>query len=367
MHTALSARTVDGEPPLFVGREHARGLLEGLVGGVHEVGSAAVIRSEAGMGKTALLQHIASRASVRALWVQGVESEAVLPFAAAADLLVPLRDFFDELPDVQRNALEISLALTTGTVMNPLAPCSAALGVLAAAAGKEPLLVLVDDFQWVDPPSQQLLLFIARRLEADRVVLLLAVRDGPGQPQTPIELPTIRLGGMSVAECGALIHQLGLEVSAQVLRDVVAQTGGNPLAIIETVRAARPEQLSSTNSGIDRAILGLSLEQTWSTVIVDLPEGTRTALLLLAASRSAHLADIGPPLAALGLSLDDLESAEQRGLVLVSGDGVQLLHPLLRSVILTRAPTATRLGVFRALAGATDGHLSAWYLAAATT
>src|SRR5262245_8086093 len=152
----------------LVGRVRERRLLEGLLKSVDGGGTATFLVGEAGVGKTALLAHVADvaskRAGMRVLRAHGKESEAVLAFAALADLLLPLREKFAELPHTQCQALEICLALSSGPDAGPLAACAGALGVLASAADDKPLALLVDDFQWIDPESQRILLFVARRL-----------------------------------------------------------------------------------------------------------------------------------------------------------------------------------------------------------
>jgi predicted ATPase len=153
----------------LVGRVRELRLLDGLIESV-EGGGSALIVGEAGVGKTALLTHVADvaskRAGLRVLKARGEESEAALAFATLADLLLPLREKFAELPQTQRLALEVYLALSSRPAAGPLAPCAGALRVLASAADEQPLAVLIDDFQWVDPESRQILLFTARRLEA---------------------------------------------------------------------------------------------------------------------------------------------------------------------------------------------------------
>lgn len=351
----------------FVGRERECRLLGGLVGGLATGGGAAVIRGEAGVGKTALLGQVAAGAPGRVLRVRGVESEAVLPFAAVADLLMPLRALFDHLPEVQREALEVSLALTPGSAVSPLAVCAGALSVLAAAGEQQPLLVLVDDFQWVDPSSQQVLLFMARRLSAEHVVLLLAVRDQPGNETATPSVPTLELAGLSVPECRALVDTLDTEVSPGVLRRIVEQTGGNPLAMIETVHAAAPEGLRGAGTEFAGPVLGPSLHRAWSGVIDEVPELTRLALFVVAAGQAATPAELVPVLATLGTSLADLVPAERMGLLQVSARAVELRHPLLRSVIVDRTPHITRLLVYQALAAHAEGPGRAWYLAASAT
>lgn len=162
-----SVQQLDGR---LVGRMRKRRLLDGLTESVEGGGSAALIVGEAGAGKMALLTHVADVASKRAglcaLKARGEESEAVLAFATLTDLLLPLREKFAELPRTQRQTLEVCLAPSSGPAADPLAACAGALGVLASAADEQPLAVLVDDFQWVDPESRKILLFTSRRLEA---------------------------------------------------------------------------------------------------------------------------------------------------------------------------------------------------------
>jgi energy-coupling factor transporter ATP-binding protein EcfA2 len=168
----------------LVGRATEQQALVDLIDSLDSAGSAAMLVGEAGMGKTALLTYLAAvaaaRTGTRVIWLRGEESGTVLAFAAAADLLLPLRPHFDRLPEVQRFALEACLALSGAGPCGPLAACAGALGVLAAAAEQNPLIILIDDFQWIDLESQRILLFIARRVTAESIVMVIAVRDEPG-------------------------------------------------------------------------------------------------------------------------------------------------------------------------------------------
>jgi DNA-binding CsgD family transcriptional regulator len=221
---------------VFVGREHQCQLVRQSLDGQRPDGSpAALIAGEAGIGKTALLEQYGSTTAGQVRWIRGVESEAVLPFAAIADLLGPLRRYFDLVPDVQREALEAALALRSGA-SSPLYACAGAVTVLAAAGAQQRLLIMVDDLQWVDLESRQILLFVARRLSGERVGMLFATRDQPASQAPVTGLYTVRLAGMPAQEIRELVDSLGLDVSDAVLREIVDQTGGNPLAVIETLR-----------------------------------------------------------------------------------------------------------------------------------
>jgi DNA-binding CsgD family transcriptional regulator/tetratricopeptide (TPR) repeat protein len=351
----------------LVGRVRERRLLEGLLESVDGGGAAAAVVGEAGVGKTAMLAHVAdvaSRGGMRVMRARGEESEAVLAFAALADLLLPLREKFGELPQAQRQALEVCLALSSGPAAGPLAACAGALGVLASAADDKPLAVLVDDFQWVDPESQRILLFAARRLATEPIVMILAARDGPGAEVPTYGLPTLKIGGLSVAECAELARRLSIDISGPVLRSLVGQTGGNPLAVLENLAGA-----DNGMGGVEprRLTLAASLERAWSRAFEELPDDTRHALYVIAIDGVSGGRHIAAALRTLRLSLGSLAPAERRGLLQTVDGEIQLRHPLLRSVIIARTPLATRVAAYTALAKAADGYLRTWYLAAAAT
>ena len=356
-----------GSAPPLVGRVRERRLLDGLVESVEGGGAAVVIEGEAGIGKTALLTYVADVASKRGMRVLracGEESEAVLAFAALADLLRPLRKHFAGLPQTQRQALEVCLALSGGPSAGPLAACAGALGVLASVADGQPLAVLVDDLQWIDPESQQVLLFAARRLAAERIVMFLAVRDEPGTQSPGRGLPALRIGGLSVTECAELARDLGADISGPALRSLVKHTGGNPLAVLENLAGAADE-MGASEAGLLR--LGASLENAWGRVFEELPEETRLALFVIATNSVSGGRHVEAALGTLRLPLSSLVAAEHRGLVRTVDGQIQLRHPLMRPVVLGRTPLWARAAACQALAAAARGHLRAWYLAAAAT
>ena len=358
------AQRLDGR---LVGRARERRLLDGLVESVEGGGVAVVIAGEAGVGKTALLTHVAdvaSRRGLRVLAARGEESEAVLAFATLTDLLVPLREKFRELPSAQRQALEVCLALSSEPAAGPLAACAGALGVLASAADEQPLAVLVDDFQWVDPESRQVLLFAARRLAAEHIVMMLAVRDEPGAQPHGRSPPILRIGGLSITECAELAREQGAAISGPALRSLVELTDGNPLAVLENLAGAT-EGLGAFEPG--RLTLGMVLENAWGRVFDDLPEDTRHALFVVATDAASGGHYVEAALDALRLSLGSLALAERRGLVRTADGQIQLRHPLMRPVVMGRTPLWARAAACRALAAVAGGHLRAWYLAAAAT
>lgn len=355
-----------GPTPALVGRERELRLLAGLAASASGGGGGVVLAGEPGIGRTSLLRRVAHEwTGGRTVWVRGSEAETGLPYAGLADLLVPLQPYFEQLPDVQREALETSLALRSGPPVGPLAVCAAALGVLSAAGAESPVLLLVDDLQWVDPASQQVLLFVARRLGAERVLMVCAVCDRPSPPELPPDLPVLRVGGLEVAACRALVAARGIDVCEHVLDRLVRRCGGNPTVLLESL-ATRPAG-ARCHVGPADVTLGANLHRAWNRVLAALPEPTRVALYVLAAGQQEAPAALEPVLAGLGRSLADLAPAEQADLISVREGVPGLAHPLLRSAVAAGTPLGVRVAVHRALAEHVRGPDRAWHLAAAAT
>jgi DNA-binding CsgD family transcriptional regulator len=236
--------------------------------------------------------------------------------------------------------------------------------VLAAAGEQEPLLVVVDDAQWLDAESRQLLVFVARRLLTEQVGMLMAFRDDPGALSPAHDLPVLALGGLSEAECRELAAARGLAVDDRAVARAARATGGNPLALLETLlhQPKHPPALA----GPEQITVGATVDRAWRLVLDRLPERTRQALFLLAAARPTGLAPLPALLDAVGLSLDDVAPAERDGLVVVDVTGAALRHPLLRQVLVNATPLAVRSRIYLALAGAATAEQRAWYLSLAT-
>ncbi|MCL6736325.1 LuxR C-terminal-related transcriptional regulator [Streptomyces neyagawaensis] len=357
-------------------------------------GAALLLWGEPGIGKTALLDYAAERATAGTsgsapatlLRARGIETETVLPFATLGDLLVPYSSLFRELPGAQRAALESCLALggdPADPPGNPYAACMGALNVLAALGDERPVVVLVDDLHWVDPSSQRVLLFIARRLSSERVALALGSREDHGESGPRRSIPAVQVGGLTAEECaellagtragagGAGIRAAGDAVrrpgvAPSVLVDLVQISGGNPLALREIASGLTEEQARGERPLLDPPSLGSHLERAWATRIDALPEPARRALVVLAAGRSTAAGPLRKALEAAGLSLDALAPAEEDGLITATADGLDFHHPVLRALVLGRAPLALRYAAFQALAEVSTGPLHAWYRASAT-
>ncbi|WP_462186967.1 ATP-binding protein, partial [Frankia sp. CcWB2] len=370
-----------GMHPL-VGREKECRLLDGLLAAVAQRGSALVLRGEPGVGKTALLRYAARMASTRAatarvLQLRGVESESTLPFAALADLVLPLREHLPDLPDAQRVALRVCLALAEGVSTSPYAACAGTLNVLAAAGDRHPLVVLVDDLQWVDPPSQQALLFVARRLAVERVAMVMTVRSDTADLCERSGLPCMEVAGLSTEACGELIREHGYRMAPHVLGDLVRRIAGNPSALLETAASLGEAQLLGQEPLGELPPPGRQLERAWSDRLDGLPERTRQALVVLAASRTTSVGALARAVTAAALTLADLDAAHDAGLVRVAaadggvggGDGVdatlEFAHPMLGPFVLRHAALSARMRAYQALAEVSHGDARVWYLAAA--
>ncbi|HEY1002710.1 MAG TPA: AAA family ATPase, partial [Streptosporangiaceae bacterium] len=355
---------------MLVGRDAERAGITALLEAARgSCGGALVIRGVAGSGKSALLADTAAAAAdMTVLRTQGVESESPLAFAALQRLLRPLRKGVGGLPAPQRAALQAAFGEVEGEGDRFLAFLGT-LSLLADAAEEHPVLVIADDAHWLDEASAAALLFVTRRLQAERVALLFAARDGDASGFDAGELPCLTLGGLSGEAAGQLLRRRAPEdVDAAVRDRLVAATGGNPLALGElsevlsadqlSGRAPLPEQLPLTG-GVERAFLDRYRR---------LPEAAQRFLLVAAADDTARLPVVRDAAGHLDAGDDALDAVEQAGLLRVDGDVLTLYHPLVRSAVYRAATSAQRRAAHLALAGALDGDADrrAWHLAAAS-
>ncbi|MFF2040487.1 ATP-binding protein [Kitasatospora sp. NPDC058170] len=354
------------------GRQAERDRIEQLLADARQGTSGVLlVHGEAGIGKTALLDHAAERAQgVRVLRVEGIESEMELAFGGLHQLFLPVLDLVDALPQPQAAAMRAVFGLTGDGVRDRFTVGLAVLTLLSEAATDGPLLCLVDDAQWLDQPSVDMLTFAARRLRAEGVVMLFAVRDGaPGA--TVKGLPGLLVEGLDPAAAAELLPGLPPYVADRVIEEA----GGNPLALIELSAALTPAQragrlgplaLPEAAAGLPSRIRDGFLEQ-----IRRLPEAAQAVLLVAAADDTGDLALVLRAAEPLGGTVEDLEPAERSGFLLLSGAAVRFRHPLVRYAAYQGAPLARRIAAHRALAEALGAagqvHRRAWHLAAAST
>ncbi len=321
-------------------------------------GAAIAIVGAPGVGKTALLRSV-SPAGVRAIDVTAAESEVTLPWTGLAALLEPLIGYETALTPAARGALRGVLALEQPTVADSARVLHAAIALLRAAGEDEPLLLRVDDVQWLDPSSRQAIAFIARRA-ADTGIGVIAVWSQRGEPFEPWPgVPVLTVGELSRADALALASRAGVDPGvAEALVDAV---GGNPLALIEA-----PAQLSEAERDGRRALpaalpVGARLEVAYARRLASLPSATREALLLAALSADGATA----PLRAVLGGLDVLAPAEDAGMIAVDARGLSFAHPIVRTAVDRAATPSARRAAHRALAGAVGAPQRAWHLAAA--
>jgi DNA-binding CsgD family transcriptional regulator len=344
-------------------REVLRGLLAAVRGGQSRV---LVVCGEPGVGKTALLESaIGSASGFRVARAVGVESEMELAFAALHQLCAPMLDRLDRLPAPQQDALAVAFGLRTGDAPDRFLVGLAVLSLLAEVAEDQPLLCVVDDAQWLDLASAQALVFVARRLLAESVALILVTRD-PGEALRG--LPKLAVEGLRDRDARELLGSaLRVRLDERVRERIVAETRGNPLALLELPRGLTSAELAG-GFGLPSA-LGLSgrIEDSFRRRFAELPVDTQRLLVVAAAE------PVGDPVlvwrAAGRLGIGVQAAADTDGLLTI-GASVTFRHPLVRSSVYRGASPEERQAVHRALADATDPAVDpdrrAWHLAQAT-
>jgi DNA-binding CsgD family transcriptional regulator len=353
---------------LLLGRDRELARLYALVDRIEEQGSALVVRGEAGIGKSALLAAARERALDRGVTVvstTGALSEARLAFAGLHQLLLPLLGGLDLLPDPQRRALEAAFGIAEGDAPDLFLIGLATLGLVAERAAETPLLFVVDDAQWLDRPSLEVLQFVARRIESDPVVLLFAVREGVPSLFDDSDLSELPVAGLDRDASDALIDVVAARLPADLRRRILEDAAGNPLALIELpaaaaelgTRAARPGPLPLT----------ARLEQTFASRLTTLDPDVQR-LLLLAALDDADLAELSRA-ARRPLRPEDLTPAVAAGLGTLDSGGFRFRHPLIVSAV-KQAATADQLrsahaALAQALADEPDR--AVWHRAAAVS
>ncbi|ORA24858.1 LuxR family transcriptional regulator [Mycobacterium angelicum] len=331
-----------------------------------------VLRGEAGIGKTALLDFVFENASgFQKARVAGVESEMELAFAALQQLCAPLLDCSDALPPPQRDALDVAFGRKGGSPADRFLVGLAVLTLIGAAAERRPLIFVVDDAQWIDHVSAQTLAFVARRLIAEPVAMIFAVRDGcqNGRADELAGLSELTVAGLAAGDARALLDSVVLgRLDNQVRDRIVAETRGNPLALLELPKGLTVEELAGGFGPPDARPLAGQIEQTFLRRIQTLPSHTQQLLLTAAAEPVGDAALLMRAAENLGIPPDAASGAEAAGLIDV-GTRVRFRHPLVRSAAYRAADLMQRRRAHRALAEATDSESDpdrrAWHLAIA--
>lgn len=355
--------------PELTGRHTECGVLDQLVEAITHAGEsrALVVHGEAGAGKTALLEYLPEHsAGCRIARAAGVQSEMELAFAGLHQLCGPMLDRLDALPPPQRDALRIAFGLSAGPPPDRFLISLAVLSLLSHVAADRPLLCLVDDEQWLDRASAQVLAFVARRLGAESVGLVFAARV-PSDELTG--LPELVVAGLPEADARTLLNSVLTGPLDQRIRDqIVAETRGNPLALLELPRGLSVAELAG-GFGLPGAMpLAGSIEDTFRRRVSALPDPVRRMLLVAAADPTGDPALVSRAVERLDISPDAAAAVADTGLA-EFGTRVRFRHPLARSATYRSASANDRRKAHQALVEVTDQRLDpdrrAWHRAQA--
>src|SRR3984893_9702942 len=344
---------VSAQAGRLLGRQRERAVLERLLDTARDChGAVLVVHGDPGVGKTALLEYaVEAGQDFRVVQAAGVEGEMKLDYAALQQLCSPLLEFIERLPDPQREALGVAFGLSAGQAPSPFLVGLAVFGLLSEAAEQQPLLCVVDDAQWLDGASAQALAFMARRLLAERIALAFATRTvGSGLAR----FPQLRVEPLGRRDARAVLETvLAARLDESVLERIIAETGGNPLALLERPRGRTPAQLAG-GFGLPLALpLSTGIEQSFTRRLARLPRDARRLLLLAAAEPGGDPALLGRAGRQLGIPETAAHAAESEGLLTLDG-AVVFRHPLVRSAVYGTADPSERREAHRALADATD-------------
>lgn len=358
--------------PLY-GREAELAALRELIDSVPDRGSAVVVRGEAGIGKSTLLEAVKSDADAARMDVlnaAGVRSEAHLPFAGLHQLLRPLLADLEQLPAPQRAALEAAFGITEGVAPDLFLIALATLELLGEAATRGPLLLVVEDAHLLDRSTVDVLAFVARRVEMEPVVLLIAVRDDASDPFSASNLNELLVEALDDESAGELLDAHAPDLAPGVRVRVLEEAAGNPLGLIELPKAL-PASLEGTTLLPDHLPLSARLERAFTARLSDLSDPARTLLLLAACDGACVHSELASAAEILRGSLpavDALAPAVADGLIVFDETHVRFRHPLVGSAVYHAASVPERLAAHAALARvlAERPDRGVWHRAAAT-
>src|SRR4051794_37927342 len=364
-------RVIDLRAPDLLGRTEERQRLDSLLEQArHGRAGVLVLRGEAGIGKSTLLEHVEQRAAgFQVCRAVGVESEMELPYAGLQQLCGPITDRAEQLSPLHRSVLDQAFGLSTGSPPERFLVGMAALELVCAVAREQPLIWLIDDAQWLDRASVQAIAFVGRRLPAESVVIVVAARD-IGEENDLAGLPEVKVDGLEPEDAGMLFDSVVSGPTDPMVRErIIAETRGNPLALLELPRAWTTAELVEGLSAATWGPLSSQLELGFAKRLGELPTDTQTFLTLAAAEPKGDAELLWSAAQQLGLDWNVAAPAEQAGLI-EFGRRVYFRPPLVRAAAYRSAPLQTRLDVHRALADVTDPRLDAdrraWHRACST-
>ncbi|MEO3806880.1 AAA family ATPase [Nonomuraea sp. B1E8] len=351
------------------GRREETGAIDRLLRGArHGRSGALVLRGEAGIGKSALLDHAVEAATdLRVIRGAGIEAENELPFAGLHLLLKGVLDRIGALPERQEQALRGALGMAAAVEGDRFLVGLGVLMLLADLAEERPVLCIIDDAHWLDGASAEALLFAARRLEAEGVVMLFAAREVHAPPFPTPGVAELWLAGLTPEAAAHLLGEHAGELPRHIRDQILQESGGNPLAMLELLAAQQEGQLAALPYGLRVSSAVSRIQQTFADRIATLPEPSQTLVLVAAAEEDGEPATVFGAAELLGANVSDLEPAETKRLLGMSDGRLVFRHPLIRTAAYRSAGLSRRLAVHRALAEVLDGDRRAWHLAAAST
>lgn len=352
------------------GRQHERESIERVLSDAQAGrGGVLVARGEAGIGKSALLDYagaVAEPLGFRVVRATGMESERQFAYAALHQLCAPLLEHVAALAAPQHDALAIAFGTKAGPPPDRFLVGLAVLNLLAESADERPLLCLVDDAQWLDQASAEVIAFAARRVYAERLALLIAARDSDHGESAPFDgLPALTLAGLAESDARALLAaEIRIPIDDAVRDRVVAEAHGNPLALLELPRNSRPEILASGLGERERPSVARRMEEAFLQRSATLPGETQGLLLVAAAEPTGEVALLFRAASHLGIPRSAAAPAENAGLFRIDS-AVRFRHPLVRSAIYAAATPSERRRTHEALAAAGDARIDpdrhAWH------
>lgn len=340
----------------LVGRDFELRQLYQMVDTAQHTGGSLVLLGEPGIGKSSVLREVARYGHRRGhaiLEVAGIEPEAGLPFAGLLHLLRPVLEHADALPEVQRRALLVAFEIEEGPSPQPFLIALACLTLLTEAAARRPVLLIVDDAQWLDTPTHEVLAFVARRLGRDPIALVATVRAGHDGPLLHTDVDTLALSGLDDTAARAVLRDRAGELDAVGQSAILRHAMGNPLALVELPAAWRA--LPAGDAGLNPSFMPLTarLERAFAARLGELPAVVHDALLIAAVNDGESLREVIAATAELHgspVDLDVLEPAAGIGLLSYDARRVTFRHPLVRSGILQSQSAARRRAAHAALA-----------------
>ena len=339
----------------LVGRDAELAILDRVINSIEDEGASVLLRGQPGMGKSSMLRAagiVARGRGALVLSASGVESEAMLPFSGLHQLLLPLLSRSGSLPKVQHDALATAFGARVGPPPELFLTALATLTLVADAAGEQPVVLLVDDVQWLDGPTQDVLAFVSRRIRHDPVALISGLRDGHVVALSSADVLEICLPALNAASSRQLLATVADDLTPADRQAVLEHARGNPLALVELPTAWRSAGVDVLSSASATVPLTTRLEQAFAARISDLPSLTRDALLIAAVNAEESLAEVlagAAILSGVGVTTEWLEPAAEARLVRFDHVGIRFRHPLVRSGVLYNEPLRRRQAAHAAM------------------